>query len=297
MRRPVRTGRRQGRWRRPSAELSWSWAGSRRRALIRCKNWAFRGGGASLPYRDSARSVASALHVGVRTPYLAEEHNRRGACGGRLCFWRCSWRGLGGPGAQRRPDAGGLRVSPSREALRVHVAAPTAVDGLYGRRADREANGKTVVLLHGKNFCGATWEARSRLSRRRVSRRGAGSDRLLQVVEARGLPDEPASARRQHAGAAHPSASRSPIIVGHSMGGMLAMRYALSFPTDLARSCSSIRSVSRTGAPRDSASYSGMRSSALGGGLRVPSAARPCRQTRSAKPGGRARRAGPSFFP
>ncbi len=32
-------------------------------------------------------------------------------------------------------------------------------DGLHGRRPVGEANGRTVVLLHGKNFCcGATWE-------------------------------------------------------------------------------------------------------------------------------------------
>ncbi len=43
------------------------------------------------------------------------------------------------------------------------------------------ANGQTVVLLHGKNFCGATWEDSIRaLSLGGLSCRCAGSNWLLQ---------------------------------------------------------------------------------------------------------------------
>ena len=50
-------------------------------------------------------------------------------------------------------------------------------------------NGRTAVLLHGKNFCAATWEKTMRaLAAAGVPGGGAGPDRLLQVLEARALP-------------------------------------------------------------------------------------------------------------
>ena len=41
-----------------------------------------------------------------------------------------------------------------------------------------------------------------------------------------------------------------PIIMGHSMGGMLAMRYVISFPGETSAWCWSTRSAWRTGRPR-----------------------------------------------
>ncbi len=65
------------------------------------------------------------------------------------------------------------------------------------------ANGDTVVLLHGKNFCAATWEETIRtLSASRLSRCRPGSDRLLQIVEARTLSIQLSATRLQHAGVA-----------------------------------------------------------------------------------------------
>jgi pimeloyl-ACP methyl ester carboxylesterase len=90
-----------------------------------------------------------------------------------------------------------------------------------------------VVLLHGKNFCGATWEgAIPALS-------GAG----YRVV----VPDQVGFCRsakpRAYQFSLHQLAANThallkklgierPIVLGHSMGGMLAIRYALMYPAD-----------------------------------------------------------------
>jgi pimeloyl-ACP methyl ester carboxylesterase len=101
--------------------------------------------------------------------------------------------------------------------------------------APTDANGKTVVLLHGKNFCGATWEsAAETLS-------GAG----YRVI----IPDQIGFCRsakpRAYQFSLHQLAANThalltqlgvenPIVIGHSMGGMLGMRYALMYPEDTA---------------------------------------------------------------
>ena len=61
----------------------------------------------------------------------------------------------------------------------------------------------TVVLLHGKNFCAATWEDTITVltdAGFRVDR--ARPDRLLQIEQARALPVHLPAARRKHACAA-----------------------------------------------------------------------------------------------
>ncbi len=93
------------------------------------------------------------------------------------------------------------------------------------------ANGRTVVLLHGKNFCGATWEG--------VIGAVTGAGYRAVVPDQIGFckSDKP----RDYTYGLHELAANThdllralsvekPILVGHSMGGMLAIRFALSFP-------------------------------------------------------------------
>jgi pimeloyl-ACP methyl ester carboxylesterase len=95
-------------------------------------------------------------------------------------------------------------------------------------------NGRTVVLLHGKNFCGATWEAT-------IKPLSEAGYRII-------APDQigfcKSSKPQAYQYSLHQLAASTrdlltsigiekPIIIGHSMGGMLAMRYAVSFPDAL----------------------------------------------------------------
>ncbi|WP_457107198.1 alpha/beta fold hydrolase [Methylobacterium sp. P5_C11] len=92
-------------------------------------------------------------------------------------------------------------------------------------------NGRTAVLLHGKNFCAATWESQIRAL-------SAAGYRVI-------APDQigfcksskPAAYQfsfRQLAENTHALldklAVERPILVGHSTGGMLAAHYALLYP-------------------------------------------------------------------
>lgn len=95
-----------------------------------------------------------------------------------------------------------------------------------------KANGRTVVLLHGKNFCGATWDA----SMQALS--GAG----YRVV----VPDQVGfckSSKPQHYQYSFQQLAENTrallesigvkgpaTVIGHSTGGMLAVRYGLMFP-------------------------------------------------------------------
>lgn len=95
-------------------------------------------------------------------------------------------------------------------------------------------NGKAVLLLHGKNFCGATWEGT-------IAPLSAAGYRVV-------VPDQigfcKSSKPLSYSMRFHEFASNSralvtslgiekPILVGHSMGGMLTIRYALSFAADV----------------------------------------------------------------
>jgi pimeloyl-ACP methyl ester carboxylesterase len=95
-------------------------------------------------------------------------------------------------------------------------------------------NGKTVVLFHGKNFCAATWQGT-------VAALTAAGYRVI-AVDQIGFCKSSKPAHYQfsfqqlagntHALLASLGISRV-IIIGHSMGGMLGMRYALTFPDDV----------------------------------------------------------------
>lgn len=95
-------------------------------------------------------------------------------------------------------------------------------------------NGRTVVLLHGKNFCAATWE---------------GTMRFLQSQGFRVIvPDQigfcksskPSGYQYSFQQLAHNTKAllasldiQQFIVIGHSTGGMLATRMALMFPAEV----------------------------------------------------------------
>lgn len=98
------------------------------------------------------------------------------------------------------------------------------------------ANGRSVVLLHGKNFCAATWEGTIRVL-------AAAGYRVLALDQVgfcksskpRGYQFSlPQLAANTHALLEH-AGVRRPIVMGHSMGGMLAARYALQYPHEVAQ--------------------------------------------------------------
>lgn len=95
-------------------------------------------------------------------------------------------------------------------------------------------NGQTAVLLHGKNFCAATWEPT-------IKDLVAAGYRVI-------APDQigfcksskPAAYQftfKQLAGNTHELLAtlgvEKPVVVGHSTGGMLAAHYALIYPKDV----------------------------------------------------------------
>ena len=105
--------------------------------------------------------------------------------------------------------------------------------GYMDVKPTQNANGHTVVLMHGKNFCGATWESTIK----------ALSSSGYRVI----APDQigfcssskPASyqysfqqlADNTHQLLQHLGVKKA-VIMGHSTGGMLATRYALMFPAE-----------------------------------------------------------------
>jgi pimeloyl-ACP methyl ester carboxylesterase len=92
-------------------------------------------------------------------------------------------------------------------------------------------NGQTAVLMHGKNFCGATWDSQIRAL-------SAAGYRVI-VPDQIGFcaSSKPAHYQYTFQQLAHNTAallqqagvSRA-VLVAHSTGGMLAARYALMFP-------------------------------------------------------------------
>ena len=93
------------------------------------------------------------------------------------------------------------------------------------------ANGHTVVLMHGKNFCGATWE-------HQIASLGAAGYRVI-------VPDQVgfcASTKPAHYQYSFQQLARNTqallaslditrvTLVAHSTGGMIATRYALMWP-------------------------------------------------------------------
>ncbi|WP_211473099.1 alpha/beta fold hydrolase [Collimonas humicola] len=93
------------------------------------------------------------------------------------------------------------------------------------------ANGRTVVLLHGKNFCGATWD-------QTITALSAAGYRVIAPDQvgfcASSKPEHYQYTFQQLAINTHALLEHLDIhkaaVIGHSTGGMLATRYALLYP-------------------------------------------------------------------
>ena len=92
-------------------------------------------------------------------------------------------------------------------------------------------NGRIIVLMHGKNFCGATWEATMRF----LSQRGFRVIAIDQIGFCKS--SKPPTYQYSFQQLAHNTRSllatlgiKQVTLMGHSTGGMLATRYALMFP-------------------------------------------------------------------
>jgi pimeloyl-ACP methyl ester carboxylesterase len=103
----------------------------------------------------------------------------------------------------------------------------------YMDLAPESPNGRSVVLLHGKNFTAATWERSIRVLLK-AGYRVVAPDQI-----GFGKSTKPAHYQFTFQQLAHNTRAllaslgiQRAILVGHSTGGMLAVRYALMFPQE-----------------------------------------------------------------
>lgn len=95
-------------------------------------------------------------------------------------------------------------------------------------------NGRVVVLMHGKNFCGATWEGTMRFLLAQ-GYRVIATDQIGFCKSSK-----PSAYQYSFQQLAHNTRAlldhlgiRRVTLIGHSTGGMLATRYALLFPDEV----------------------------------------------------------------
>jgi pimeloyl-ACP methyl ester carboxylesterase len=97
--------------------------------------------------------------------------------------------------------------------------------------AHGKANGRSVVLMHGKNFCGATWD-RSIKALSEAGYRVIAPDQIGFCTSSK--PDSYQYSFQQLATNTQQLLKALGIqkasVLGHSTGGMLATRYALQYP-------------------------------------------------------------------
>ncbi len=109
-----------------------------------------------------------------------------------------------------------------------------ALDMAYMDVKPAAANGSVAVLLHGKNFCAATWQdtiaALSEAGYRVIAPDQIGFCKSTKPAHYQYSFQELAGNTRALLAALGISRAT---IVGHSTGGMLGMRYALMFPDEV----------------------------------------------------------------
>ncbi|CAJ0688254.1 alpha/beta fold hydrolase [Ralstonia mannitolilytica] len=146
--------------------------------------------------------------------------------------------------AQAAPAEGGPAYGPRLEGF--DYPAPVrlfkfesqgnALEMAYLDVAPRQPNGQVAVLLHGKNFCAATWEGTI------AALAGAGYRVIAPDQIGFCKSSKPRAyqysfqqlADNTHALLASLGVGQA-IVIGHSTGGMLATRYALMYPTEVSR--------------------------------------------------------------
>lgn len=98
------------------------------------------------------------------------------------------------------------------------------------------ANGRTAVLMHGKNFCAATWEDQIK-ALTQAGYRVIAPDQIGFCTSTKPADYQYSFqqlAQNTHDLLASLSIQRA-VIIGHSTGGMLATRYSLMYPKDVER--------------------------------------------------------------
>ncbi|RYM73559.1 alpha/beta fold hydrolase [Serratia liquefaciens] len=99
-----------------------------------------------------------------------------------------------------------------------------------------DANGHTVVLMHGKNFCAATWQDTIK-ALSKVGYRVIAPDQIGFCSSTK--PQHYQYSFQQLANNTHALLNNlkiaKAVIVGHSTGGMLATRYSLMYPQAVER--------------------------------------------------------------
>lgn len=100
--------------------------------------------------------------------------------------------------------------------------------------ASAPANGGAAVLLHGKNFCGATWEGTIR-ALSSAGYRVIAPDQIGFCKSSK--PERYQYSFQQLAANTHALIAslgvKNPVLIGHSTGGMIASRYALTYPNEV----------------------------------------------------------------
>lgn len=110
-----------------------------------------------------------------------------------------------------------------------------ALEMAYMDVAPEKPNGKAIVLFHGKNFCAATWET-SIAKLREAGYRVIAVDQIGFCKSSKPAHYQytfQQLAENTHRLLASIGVTR-PILMGHSTGGMLAIRYDLMYPDDVA---------------------------------------------------------------